>query len=123
MSDVDTILNAIHQSIVDNNGNPPTNLPSPGQERQIGWGGAFLCNTPLTNGGCNTPSSTACANLINPADEQNLIAYLKNMPIDPLGPPTYYPFRTGYSVAVNPNGIITIKACGVENTTQVWASR
>lgn len=122
-SDVDTILTAIHQSIVDNKGTLPTKMPAAGQERQLGTGDATACATALTTGGCNTPASTACADLMLLADAQDLLPYLKSMPIDPNGGTTYTAAKTGYSVLVDANGIVTIRACGTEGTTNISASR
>lgn len=113
-SDVDTILTAIHQSIVDNKGTLPTNLPAAGAERQLGTGSSVDCATALATNGCNTPASTACADLMTGA--QNLSTYLKSMPIDPSGGTTYTALKTGYSVARDANDIITITACNKEGT-------
>jgi len=124
-SDVDTILTAIHAAIVDNKGSVPTNLPLAGQERQLGTGDATVatgCGTALTLNGCNTPALTACANLLTDLNV-DLIPYLKSMPIDPSGGPTYTSVKTGYSVAYDANGIVTIRACGTEGTTPIFSSR
>ena len=120
-SDVDTILSAIHQSIIDNKGNTPSNLPAGGTERQLGSGNSTDCATALTTGGCNTPASTACADLMTGG--QNLTSYLKSTPIDPSGGTTYTALKTGYSVAVASTGIVTICSCGKEGTENICASR
>ena len=121
--DVDTILNAIHSTIVDNKGSMPTNLPAAGTERQLGTGNSTDCTTALTTNGCNTPAATACSNLM--ADVAiDLIPYLKSIPIDPSGGATYTSLKTGYSVAVDANNIVTITACGKEGTgANIQASR
>jgi prepilin-type N-terminal cleavage/methylation domain-containing protein len=122
-SDVDTILTAIHTSIVDDKGALPTNLNAIGtNERQIGTGDATACATALTTMGCNTPASTACVDLIS--GTQNLQSYLKSMPIDPgNSTTTFSAAKTGYSVQVDSNGLVTVRACGAEGTTNIFSSR
>lgn len=115
-SDVQSILTAIHQSIVDNGGSMPTNLPAAGSERMIGTGGGGVgqpCEATVTTGGCNHPASQACASLRTGAI--NISKYLASLPIDPTGGTTYTVDRTGYSVAVETaTNIVTVKACGKE---------
>jgi len=94
--DVNGILTAIHEYIVDNDGSLP-----PG----------------LTNGQAATELGTcgACDNLTTP-----LAKYLKTMPIDPQGGTTV---NTGYFVAVDANNIITVSAVNAEGGSVVEASR
>ena len=120
-TDADTILSAIHASIVDNKGVGLTNMPAANAERQLGTGNSTICTTALTTGGCNTPAATACVDLMTGA--VNLSKYLKSMPFDPLGGSTYDATKTGYSIVVDSNGIYTVKACGVQGTTNVSVSR
>lgn len=124
-TDVETILTAIHQSIVDNKGSNPTNLPAAGQERQLGTGDATVaagCGTAIATNGCNTPAFTACADLMT--GSINISKYLKTMLIDPSGGTTYTAVKTGYSVARDANDIITITACNKEGTgANIQASR
>ena len=123
-SDVQSILTAIHQSIVDNKGSPPSFLPV-GAERQLGTGDGTVaagCGTAIATNGCNTPALTACADLMTGAI--NISKYLKTMPTDPSGGTTYTPVKTGYSVAVDANNIVTITACAKEGTGgNIQASR
>lgn len=112
-SDVDSILTAIHESIVDFKGTLPTNLAAiaVGTETQLGTG---VTGCAISTGGCSV-AAVACADLI--ADVvQDLLPYLKTMPIDPNGGTTYTAAKTGYSVTRDANGIITIRACGKEGT-------
>lgn len=116
-TDVDTILTAIHQSIVDNKGTYPTNMPAAGTEVQLGTD-ATGCT--ISNTDC-TITAAACTDLMaNVA--QDLIPYLKTMPFDPdttLGSAV----KTGYSVQRDTNGIVTVKACYTDGTTTISASR
>ncbi len=110
-SDVETLLTAIHSSIVDNKGTLPAGLTTGMVETQIGTG-ASACA--IATGGCAaTPS--ACVNLTTP-----MVKYLKSLPIDPLS--TYTASATGYTVTVDTNNIVTIKACGSE-TSNIATSR
>lgn len=114
-SDVDTILTAIHAAIVDNKGSLPSNMPVAGTEAMLGTGAA--CTS--TSGGCST--GAACVNLMT--GTINLSKYLKSMPIDPIGGTTYDAAKTGYSVVIDTNGLVTVRACGREGTTDIFSSR
>ncbi len=113
-SDVETILTAVQQYIVDNKGSLPTGLTTGMSETQMGTG-ASACT--ISTGGCSV-TATACVNLTTP-----LATYLKSIPIDPTGGTTYTAAKTGYSVTVDANNIVTIKACGTEGTTNISQSR
>ncbi len=118
-SDVDTILTAIHASIVDNKGSYPTNMPAAGTVKQLGTGSTGCA---LTGTGNCSVAAVDCADLM--ADVAiDLIPYLKSMPIDPSGGTTYTSAKTGYTVIRDANGIVTITACGTEGATVISASR
>jgi prepilin-type N-terminal cleavage/methylation domain-containing protein len=124
-TDVDTILTAIHTYIVDSKGAyPPSMNITPGNAypiHEIGSAGTG-CDT---GAGASCPNTAAaCVNL-----GADLVKYLHAMPIDPLGTPTYPSdgSKTGYAVAVDANGIVTVTSCADENTqgggTAITASR
>ena len=48
-----------------------------------------------------------------------LSPYLKTMPIDPLGTAS----TTYYSVVIDSNNIVTVKACSAENGATITVSR
>ncbi len=109
-TDVETILTAVHESIVDNGGTVPAGITT--TEKQLGTS-ATLCNT--TN--CTTPpTAAACLDL-----STTLAAYLKKMPVDPrVGTAAI----TGYKIVQDANGIVTVSACSSESATaQISASR
>ena len=118
-TDVQSILTAIHEFIVDNKGTYPTGLSSAGTaETQLGTDVAGVCS-PVTTGGCNVAAATACLNLGG-----DLAKYLRSMPIDATGAPTWDSTKTGYSVTADTNGLITVRACGKEGTgPDIEASR
>lgn len=114
-SDVQSILTAVHQSIVDAKGSMPTNLSSltVGTEAMLGTD-ASGCN--VSNTYCGTQA--ACVDLMTGA--QNVSKYLKNVPVDPVG--TASAAKTGYAVVKDSNNIITVKACYADTAT-ISASR
>lgn len=103
--DVETILTAVHEYIVDNKGSLPSGLSSGMAEVQLG---TDVSGCTISTGGCSaTPS--ACLDLSTP-----LAKYVKSIPLDPS---TGTAGKTAYSMGVDTNGIVTVKACGAENTT------
>lgn len=108
--DVDTILTAIHASIVDSKGTLPVGLTASMSEAQLGTGTGCTVAT----GGCAV-TTAACLDLSTP-----LAKYLKSIPMDPNGGTAA---KTNYSVVVDANGLVTVKACGTEGTVNVSASR
>lgn len=111
-TDVDTILTAVHQYIVDNKGNA-TGLGLSATEEQLGTAATGCA---ISNTNC-TVTAAACKNLSTP-----LATYLKSVPFDPdttLGSAA----ETGYSIAQDANGIVTVKACYTDGSTTISASR
>jgi prepilin-type N-terminal cleavage/methylation domain-containing protein len=105
-SDVANILTAIHEYIVDNDGDLPTGVST--TEQQLGTcssGGSSVC----------TGAAAACLNL-----STTLAVYLKSIPIDPGGGSAA---TTYYSVVADSNNIITVSACNAENGETIEASR
>jgi type IV pilus assembly protein PilA len=95
-SDVNNILTAIHQYIVDNGGALPAGLTTGQVSTQLG-----TCGT--------------CDNLTTP-----LAKYLKSMPRDPAGGTAS---SSGYFAAVDANNIVTITASSAENAQTIEVSR
>lgn len=119
-SDVDTILTAIHASIVDNGGSAPTALGTAGTVYQLGTGTLAQCvMTGTTN--C-TVASGNCADLLKTGDPYNLEKYIKAVPVDPSGG-TYTGLATGYTAVIDTNGIVTVTACGTEGASEISVSR
>ena len=113
-ADADTILTAIHAAIVDNKGTLPAGLTTSMAETQLGTGAAGCA---IATGGC-TVVAVDCVDL-----STSLVKYLKSMPIDPNSGTVYTAAKTGYSVTVDANNIVTVKACGTEGTTNISVSR
>ncbi|OGC51736.1 hypothetical protein A2W32_02810 [candidate division WWE3 bacterium RBG_16_37_10] len=94
--DVNSILTAVHEYIVDNDGALPTGLATSQAATELG-----TCGT--------------CDNLSTP-----LAPYLKSIPTDPDGGTAA---NTGYFAEVNANNIITISSANAENSETVEVSR
>jgi prepilin-type N-terminal cleavage/methylation domain-containing protein len=95
-NDVNNIMTAVHQYIVDNDGSLPAGLATSQASTELG--------TCLT-----------CDNLSSP-----LAPFLKSMPLDPS---TGTAANTGYFVEVDANNIITISADDAENSQTIEVSR
>ncbi len=111
-NDVNQVLTAVHECLVDNDGSFTTcGLVSPQALTQLGTG------TGCTTGGNTecTGAATACDN----ADEAALGNYIARIPSDPQASTAG---RTGYSVTVA-NGIVTITACLGEGADPILVSR
>lgn len=119
--DVQGLLTAVHQSVADNKGQYPTNMPAVGVEAMIGTGTAAQCSPVATNG-CTVVASTACVDLAT--GTRNLSNYLKTMPVDP-NTTVYSDINTGYSIKLEATGIVTVRSCGKEVTTDpdIYSSR
>ena len=94
--DVNSLLTAVHEYIVDNDGALPTGLATSQASTELG-----TCVT--------------CDNLSTP-----LAPYLRSMPTDPDGGTAA---NTGYFVEVNANNIVTVSAANAENSETVEVSR
>lgn len=123
-SDVETILTAIHSSIVDNKGTLPSALAtaSAGVDYQLGTTGGCQLTSATQSPSCNVTTS-GCLDLLSSAGAQNLAKYLQSVPVDPSGyagnvsttpDSSASATKTNYAVSVDANGIITVKACVTE---------
>jgi prepilin-type N-terminal cleavage/methylation domain-containing protein len=102
-SDVTTILNAIYQYSLDNNGTLPTTIPvSPSSAGEV-------CNT--TGAGCTTPAAVDLGVLTASG------TYLVDIPEDPQCPDQCLSNGAGYTVQILANGRVTVAAPDAENET------
>lgn len=101
ISDVETILSAVHQYVVDSKGSFPDSLSDVNTEKQIGTASSG-CS--INTGNCGADS--ACADL-----GSELEKYLKTIPYDPENGSAA---TTHYTIEKNNDGIITIRACDYE---------
>ena len=109
-TDTQSILSAVQTFIIDNQGSLPAGLTT--TEKQIGTAATGCA---ISTGGCAVSGAADCINLTTP-----LAKYLKTIPIDPSGGTASL---TRYSIGMDANGIVTVKACGVEGGTNISLSR
>lgn len=98
LSDIQSILSATQQYIVDNKGILPPGLDM--TERQIG---TAIGGCTLTTNTCSVSGDGDCIDL-----SSTLAKYLKSMPSDPASGSST---QTHYSVVADANNLITVKAC------------
>ena len=97
LSDIQSILSAVQQYMVDNKGALPGGVD--GNEKQIG----------TASSGCELTYADCSANISYCLDmSSDLARYLKTLPFDPQ---TGSGEMTHYSIQVDSNGIVTVKAC------------
>lgn len=103
LSDIQSILDATEQYIVDNKGSLPSGLDT--TERQLGTDSG---NCDLGSATCSVfNDSTGCLDL-----SAALGRYLKSIPTDPaLGTAA----QTRYSIVVDAHNIVTVRACDSED--------
>lgn len=105
-NDVNNMLTAVHEYIVDNNGSLPTGLTAGMSETQLGTAGA----------GCDDCGSVAaCVDLTTP-----LATYMASIPLDPSNGTAA---ETRYSVTVDANNIVTIQSCDAELSATIEVAR
>ena len=111
INDVNSMLTAIHQYIVDNGGALPTGMSTGMAETQLGTAAS---GATVTVGGAACGASAAALDLAAP-----LTPYLISIPVDPQGSTAL----TSYSVTVNANNIVTVRSCDAESGTTIQVSR
>lgn len=109
LADIQSVLSAVHQYVIDNQGTYPTGLDT--TERQIGTADSG-CEL---GGACSVSGSGDCVDL-----ETTLERYLKDIPYDPENGSSS---RTHYSIQLDSNNIVTVKACDSTDSTIEKVSR
>ena len=109
-NDVNNLLTAVHECIVDNDGDLTAcgGIDTSTAEAQLG--------TDLT--GCDTLCTGAGGACLNVGTD--LDPYLASIPQDPSDGDAA---TTGYSITVDANNIVTISACSAENGETIQVSR
>ena len=113
-SEVYSVLNAVLNYTVDNQGVMPVTIDATDTPQVIGFNG-FGCDSGCAAAGLTTP---ACSNLgldIAPT-------YISKLPIDPLGGAFTDAF-TGYYVRIPPSGRVEIGACNPEEASSIKVKR
>lgn len=114
-SDVEAILSAVHQYVIDNKGAFPTGLTV---DTEQGLGDVDSTECANFSGGCDAQNA-ACLDLLSNPDS-NLSKYLKTMPFDPQSGTAE---DAGYTILRDSNGIVTVKACYAEGANYISVSR
>lgn len=111
LSDIQSVLSAIRQYSVDNGGQLPAGISSPGRQLGTESGGCILTDVH----GCTTTNTDGCLDI-----SADLARYLKSMPFDPKEGNSA---RTNYMVEVNNHNIVTVRACNPEGANELSVSR
>lgn len=106
-NDVNSILTAIHEYAVDNNGSLPSGIDTTDRELGTDTSGCDSTSCSGTAASCLDLSST-------------LAKYLKTIPVDTLNGTSGH---TRYAVIRDANNIVTVRSCGYEGSTAVQVSR
>lgn len=107
-ADVNTILSAVYQYSIDNNGNLPTSVPA-----------SVTCDTPATNEVCKQ-GAVSCTGLVDLGDIVLNQKYLTAIPTDPSGGSTN---GSGYFIAKSANGRVTVCAPAAEQGAAISATK
>lgn len=106
-ADVNTILNAVYQYAIDNNGSLPASVPT-----------AASCAGIATNQICRTGAS--CIGLVDLSALTAAETYLVSIPTDPTGASVN---ETGYYVSKNTNNRVTVCAPSAEVGATISVTR
>ncbi len=106
-TDVNTILNAVYQYAIDNNGTLPSAIPL-----------SSTCATPATNEICKTGGT--CSGLVNLSALTTAEKYVVSVPFDPIGATEN---GAGYHISKNSNGRVTVCAPDAEQSVTISVTR
>ena len=102
LADIQSISSAVAQYLIDSKGRFPAGLDS--TERQIG---TSVDSCEISTGGCNVTGFSDCVDLT-----AALAPYLKTIPLEPTN--GIGQDHTHYSIVLDPNNIVTVRACDAE---------
>ncbi len=118
--EVGTILNAIKLDQVDNGGTYLTSIDA------LTTGNVYMIGTAIAgcddqNANCDTDVSAddACVDITGLVTE----GYLGEVPVSPNGDGAWTSSITGYTLTVNNNGTVTVRACESESGDEITLSR
>lgn len=110
LTDIENILSAVHQYVIDNQGSLPTGLDSVNTAFQLG----------TASNGCQIGGSCAVLqdSCLDLSDDLN--RYLKIFPSDPAGGSSEW---THYAIELDSNNLVTVTACDAEALDNPSVSR
>lgn len=114
-SDVNTILNAVYQYAIDNNGSLPSGIPTTGT-------GAHVCKTAICRTAPTDSIDDASGDSLSGISLDILTgSYLVSVPADPQAPST----QSGsyYTILQDSNGRITVTAQTYEGSSAITVTR
>lgn len=121
-SAVSAVLNAIKIDQVDNGGAyiAAVGNTNAGEVYMI-TDGAVAAGCDDANANCDTDvtDDDNCVNLDGLVTE----GYLGDIPVSPTGAASWSASLTGYTLQRNTSGIVTVRACESENTSEIWVAR
>ncbi|MDA2936204.1 prepilin-type N-terminal cleavage/methylation domain-containing protein [Patescibacteria group bacterium AH-259-L05] len=124
-SDVNEVLSAIKIDQVDNDGTYLSAITSmtAGEVYMITDGGGTDCDGGNANCDTNVTAEVVagdhCVDLVGLVTE----GYLGDIPLSPDGAGTWTAALSGYTLQRDATGIVTVRACESENTTEIWVAR
>ena len=121
-SGISNILSAIKVDQIDNGGTYISAVTS------ATAGEVFMITDGVVSVGCDDQNAYCDTNITddnNCVDLSGLVTegYLGDVPVSSNGSGSWSASITGYSLQRNATGIITIRACESENTTEIWVAR
>lgn len=120
VTDVNNILTAIHECIVDEGGNAGPCVGTLGTTVTVGT--TYELGTAASGCGdvCTGVADDDCLDIGGTRPGNGVGNYLRTLPTDPGGVTTGH---TEYSFTINSDNMVTITACSAENGVTVEASR
>lgn len=116
-ADVSGILSAIKVNQVDSGGSYIPAIAA------VNAGDVYMIGTATT--GCNATCTTAVTSATSCVNLSGLVTggYLGSIPVSPNGTGSWSASTTGYTLSRASTGIITVRACENEDTSEIVASR
>jgi type IV pilus assembly protein PilA len=121
-ADINALLSAIKIDQVDNGGSYMSTITA------MTTGQVYMITDGVVSTGCDAGNAvcgtdvTATANCVNVAELVQQ-GYLGSVPLSPKGARQWTSSLSGYTMERGANGIITIRACEAENTTEIKSAR
>ena len=121
--DISAIVSAIKVDQVDNGGSYLTQIAD-----NMSSGAVYMITDGAVVAGCNNGNAYCDTDISNGSDCVDLSdlvdqGYLGKVPISPNGEGSWGTTLTGYTLEKDTNGIITVRACESENSSEIFIVR